>query len=73
MTKKIEGILAATFSTFDENGALDLSLVPKIVDKLIEDGVQGIYIGGTNGEGLSLTLEERMEIAEAYIKAIDKN
>ena len=72
MIKKIEGILAATFSTFDENGSLDLSLVPKVVDKLVEDGVQGIYIGGTNGEGMSLTLEERMAIAEAYMKAIDK-
>ena len=72
MIKKIEGILAAPFSTFDQNGDLDLSLIPIIVDKLFNEGVKGIFVGGTNGEGLSLTIEERMTIAETYIKAVDK-
>lgn len=72
MIKKIEGIIAATFSTFDSNGSLDLGLVPIIVEKLIEEGVSGVYIGGTNGEGLSLSVEERMRVAEAYIQAVDK-
>jgi N-acetylneuraminate lyase len=72
MIKKTEGLLAATFSTFDGYGNLDLSLVPLVVDRLIADGLKGVFIGGTNGEGLSLTIEERMAVAEAYIKAADK-
>ncbi|WP_346237052.1 dihydrodipicolinate synthase family protein [Niabella insulamsoli] len=70
--KKIEGLLAATFSTFDENKALKLELVPQIVEKLIKDGVKGIFVGGTNGEGLSLTTDERMKVTEAYVKAAGK-
>lgn len=70
--EKIEGLIAATFSTFDENKVLKLDLVKDVVDKLIADGVNGVFVGGTNGEGLSLSTEERMLIAEAYVKTVDK-
>jgi hypothetical protein len=69
---KLEGLLAATFSTFDENKELKLDLVPQVVEKLIADGVKGIFVGGTNGEGLSLSTEERMAITEAYVQAANK-
>ncbi|SEM13207.1 N-acetylneuraminate lyase [Chitinophaga rupis] len=69
---RIQGLIAATFSTFNEDGSLDLSLVPGLVDKLISEGVQGVFICGTNGEGPNLTIEERMTIAEAYVKAVNK-
>lgn len=69
---KIEGLIAATFSTFKKDGTLDLTLIPVLVEKLIHDGIKGIFICGTNGEGPNLTIEERMQIAEAYVAAIDK-
>ncbi|OJU26837.1 MAG: N-acetylneuraminate lyase [Sphingobacteriales bacterium 41-5] len=70
--KKTKGLLAATFSTFSENGDLDIELISQVVEKLISNGVTGVFVGGTNGEGLNMTLEERMKITEAYIKAADK-
>lgn len=70
--KKTEGLLAATFSTFDENKALRLDLIPSVVDRLIADGIKGIFVGGTNGEGLSLSTEERMAVTDAYVKAANK-
>jgi len=69
---RIQGLIAATFSTFNEDGSLDLSLIPGLVDRLISEGVQGVFICGTNGEGPNLTTEERMTIAEAYVKAVNK-
>jgi N-acetylneuraminate lyase len=42
------------------------------VEKLISEGIKGIFICGTNGEGPNLTIEERMLIAEQYVKAINK-
>jgi N-acetylneuraminate lyase len=69
---KIEGLIAATFGAFHEDGSLNLSLIPDLVEKLIEDGVAGVFICGTNGEGPNLTIEERMAVAEAYVKAVDK-
>ncbi|MFT4094653.1 MAG: dihydrodipicolinate synthase family protein [Niabella sp.] len=70
--QKTEGLLAATFSTFDEDMELNLDLIPVIVDKLLSDGVKGVFVGGTNGEGLSLTTEERMAVTAAYVKAVNK-
>lgn len=69
---KIEGLIAATFGAFHEDGSLNLSPIPGLVDKLINDGVAGVFICGTNGEGPNLTIEERMAVAEAYVKAVNK-
>lgn len=69
---KIEGLIAATFSAFHEDGSLNLSLIPALVDKLVDDGVAGVFLCGTNGEGPNLTIEERMAVAEAYVKAVNK-
>jgi len=64
---KINGLIAATFATFHEDGSLDLNGIPPLVEKLIEDGLKGVFICGTNGEGPNLTVEERMAVAEAYV------
>jgi N-acetylneuraminate lyase len=69
---RVEGLIAATFSTFKKDGSVDVELIPVLVEKLISEGIKGIFICGTNGEGPNLTLEERMLIAEQYAKAINK-
>jgi N-acetylneuraminate lyase len=69
---KLEGLVAATFGSFNEDGSLNLSLIPAIIDKMIDDGLTGVFICGTNGEGPNLTIEERMAVAEAYVKEANK-
>lgn len=69
---KIKGLIAATFGAYKDDGSLNLEVIPAIVDKLVAEGLTGVYICGTNGEGPNLTVEERMAVAEAYIKAAGK-
>jgi N-acetylneuraminate lyase len=69
---KIKGIVAATFSAYQADGSLNLEIIPSLVDKLVADGLTGVYICGTNGEGPNLTIDERMAVAEAYVKAANK-
>lgn len=69
---KINGLIAATFAAYKEDGTINLAVIPAIVDKMIADGLSGVFICGTNGEGPNLTIDERMAIAEAYVKAADK-
>src|SRR3546814_1569087 len=38
-----------------------------MIDKLVDDGLKGVFVCGTNGEGPNLTMEERMAVAEAYV------
>ena len=69
---KITGLIAATFAAYHEDGSINLDIIPAIVDKMIDDGLAGVFICGTNGEGPNLTIEERMAVTESYIKAARK-
>lgn len=70
--KKIEGLIAAAFTPFNEDGSLNKPMIPVLVDKLVADGVKGIFCCGSNGEGPNMTTEERMEVAEEFVKAARK-
>ena len=67
--KKIEGLIAAVFTPFAEDGSVNFEMIPPLVDKLYRDGVKGIFVCGSNGEGPNMTSGERMMVAEAFIKA----
>ena len=69
---KIQGLITATFAAYYEDGSINLEPIPALVEKLLADGVHGIFVNGTNGEGPNLTVEERMAIAEAYVRAVGK-
>lgn len=72
MNMKINGIVAATFAAYHQDGSLNTGIISGLVDKLINDGVSGVYICGTNGEGPNMSVEERMAVAEAYVSAARK-
>src|SRR5690554_2274667 len=67
--KRIGGLIAATFTPMKEDGSINLEPIGPIVDQLIEDGVEGLYVCGSTGEGPSLTTEERCRVAAAYTEA----
>ena len=69
---KIEGLIAAAFTPFHDDGSLKLELVPALVDKLYADGLKGIFVCGSNGEGPNMTTEERMKVAEAFVTAANR-
>ena len=64
----MNGLVAAVVTPMDSQGGLNLSLVPAIVDHLERNGICGVYIAGSTGEGMSLTEEERQAVAEAYLE-----
>ena len=66
--KELTGLITATFTPMDSNGRLDLGKVPQAVEQLIAEKVQGVYVCGGTGEGVSLTIDERMATAEAFIE-----
>lgn len=69
MSKKIEGLIAAAFTPFYEDGSVNKDMIPSLVDKLVEDGVKGIFVCGSNGEGPNMTIEERKLVAGEFVKA----
>lgn len=65
-----KGLMAAPFTPFDAKGKLNPGVIPSYVDKLIADGLKGIFVCGSNGEGPNMTTEERMTVAESFKKAV---
>ncbi len=66
MKSILTGLVAAPYTPFRPNGELDLTVIPRQAALLVHNGVKGAFICGTTGEGYSLTLEERKEIARAW-------
>ena len=59
-------LIAAPFTPMHADGALNLAVVADQARHLAASGVSGVFVGGTSGEGQSLAVEERTELAEAW-------
>jgi N-acetylneuraminate lyase len=64
--KHLQGLIAAPFTPMDKNGNLNLSLIPDYYQSLKENGITGAFICGSTGEGVSMTLNERKAVTEAW-------
>lgn len=69
--RRLDGLIAATYTPLDETGAVSTTLVAQMVQHLMGNGVNGLYVCGSTGEGMSLTSDERKTVAEAYVRAAD--
>ena len=67
--EKIIGLIDAPFTPFYENGEVNLEPIPAYAAMLQKNGLQGVFINGSSGEGYMLTDEERMKLAEAWVAA----
>ena len=65
----LSGVIPASFTPFRPDGSLHLAMIVPLVEKLIGDGVGGLFILGTTGEGNLMTVQERKVAAEAFIAA----
>ncbi|MBB2147777.1 dihydrodipicolinate synthase family protein [Pedobacter gandavensis] len=62
----LQGLIAAPFTPMDENGQLNVSLIPSYYQFLKANKVTGAFICGSTGEGVSLTNTEKKEVAQAW-------
>lgn len=69
--KRLSGMIAATFTPFDEYGEVNLQAIDAYADWIASSPVRGVFVCGTTGEYASLTLTERKEILEKWVDAAD--
>ena len=67
--KKFNGLIAAPFAPMDQNGDLNLGIIPEYYDLLRHNQVGGVFINGSTGEGASLTCGEKKDVVEAWADA----
>lgn len=69
--EKYEGVIPAFYACLDENGQVDAEGVQALTRYFIEKGVKGIYVNGSSGECIYLTVPERKKVLENVMKAND--
>ncbi len=67
--EKIKGLIDAPFTPMHADGSINLSIIPEYAALLHRNGLKGVFINGSSGEGYMLTEDERKQIAEAWMAA----
>ncbi len=71
--EKIKGLIDAPFTPMDANGEVNLQPIAAYAAMLQRNGLKGVFINGSSGEGYMLTTEERMRLAETWVSVAPKD
>lgn len=70
---EIKGVIPAIITPFNsDDESFSAEKMERLVDSLIEQGVSGLYLTGSTGEGFLMTAEERKAVVEVVIKRVNK-
>jgi len=67
--KRIEGIIVAVITPFNDDESLDEAGLRAVVRFLVERGVHGLLPAGSQGEFYALTADERRRVLEVTLEA----
>ncbi len=70
--EKIKGLIVAPFTPFDKKGEVNLAPIAEYAAMLQKNGLIGVFINGSSGEGYMLTVEERLKLAEKWMSVAPK-
>lgn len=65
---KYKGIFPAFYACYDSEGNVSTQATKDFVEYLIDKGVAGLYVGGSSGECIYLSVEERKQTLEAVME-----
>lgn len=65
---KYKGIFPAFYACYDNEGNVSAQATKDFVEYLIGKGVAGLYVGGSSGECIYLSVEERKQTLEAVME-----
>lgn len=68
---EFRGIYPALVTASTADGGVSVPGVAALVEYLIGKGVDGLYVGGTTGEGIYMTAAERQLLAETVLKRVN--
>ncbi|MBR1387530.1 MAG: dihydrodipicolinate synthase family protein [Alloprevotella sp.] len=68
--EKIIGLIDAPFTPMNADFSINYGIVPAYADLLARNGLKGVFINGSSGEGYMLSVEERMKLAETWMNAV---
>ena len=70
--QKYTGVFPAFYACYDDNGAVSPERTRALARYLINKGVQGLYVGGSSGECIYQSVEERKIVLENVVAEVGK-
>ncbi len=67
---KYNGIFPAFYACYDKQGEIDKKVTEAFAKHLMAKGVKGLYVGGSSGECIYQSVEDRKRTLEAVIDAV---
>ena len=67
--EKYKGVIPAFYACYDKDGEISVEGTKSLVEFLIEKGVDGLYVGGSSGECIYHSVEDRKKTLEAVMEA----
>lgn len=66
---KYQGIFPAFYACYDAEGAINPQAVRELTQYFVDKGVKGLYVGGSSGECIYQSVEERKTVLENVMDA----
>ncbi|WP_010530679.1 4-hydroxy-tetrahydrodipicolinate synthase [Lentibacillus jeotgali] len=65
-------LLTAMVTPFDANNQVDFAKTTKLIEHLLENGSEGLVVGGTTGESPTLTTDEKIALFRHTVKVVNR-
>lgn len=72
MSEKLKGLWPALFTPVNEQGLVNVKELEKLIELLVTQEVDGLYLLGSTGQGFLFNEKERKEIADVAIQITNK-
>ena len=73
MAFKLTGLIPAMLTPFKRGGdTVDYDRAGELALHLAKKGVQGLFVAGTTGEGMLMSIDERKQLLEVVVDAVGK-
>lgn len=66
--KKYKQVFPAFYACYDEQGDISPQRIHNLINFFIDKGIKGLYVGGSSGECIYQTLEERKLVLESAME-----
>jgi len=69
---KFKGILVAMYACYDGKGEVSPNAVKRLARYYAGTGIKGLYVGGSSGEGMLQSVDERKRVLEAVMEEVGR-
>lgn len=68
--KKYRGVFPAFYACYEDDGSVSVERTRELARHLLKKGVHGLYVGGSSGECIYQSVEERKLVLETVMKEV---